>query len=177
MRIISTCVVLFAIAYASAEKRFLNNYACGITSTIADSIKAQLKIDEGYKTVIYRDSKGYLTFGIGHLITHNDPEYGKPAGTHVSTSRIDSVFQSDVTAAINTFHSIFPHCSSLPREVKEIIVNMAFNLGGGLRNFHNFISAVNSHNWSKAADEMVNSAWYRQVGNRSVRLVARMRAV
>ena len=34
-----------------------------------------------------------------------------------------------------------------------------------------------SKDWNKAADEMVDSAWYRQVTNRANRLVERMRNV
>jgi hypothetical protein len=38
-------------------------------------------------------------------------------------------------------------------------------------------SGVDSGDWNAAADEMVDSAWYRQVTNRADRLVTRMRAV
>ena len=44
----------------------------------------QLKIDEGVKYEIYRDHLGYPTFGVGHLIVKDDPEYGLPEGTEVS---------------------------------------------------------------------------------------------
>ena len=37
--------------------------------------------------------------------------------------------------------------------------------------------AVLRRDWSAAADEMVNSRWYGQVGNRSRDLVRRMRRV
>ena len=36
---------------------------------------------------------------------------------------------------------------------------------------------VDSKDWNAAADEMVDSNWYRQVTKRADRLVARMRAV
>ena len=38
-------------------------------------------------------------------------------------------------------------------------------------------AAVLRGDWSAAADEMVNSRWYGQVGNRSRDLVRRMRRV
>ena len=31
-------------------------------------------------TKVYNDHLGYATFGIGHLITEQDEEYGKPLG-------------------------------------------------------------------------------------------------
>ena len=36
---------------------------------------------------------------------------------------------------------------------------------------------VDSRDWNAAADEMVDSNWYRQVTKRADRLVARMRAI
>ena len=36
---------------------------------------------------------------------------------------------------------------------------------------------VDAQDWNKAADEMIDSAWYRQVPNRAGRLVKRMRAL
>jgi len=36
---------------------------------------------------------------------------------------------------------------------------------------------VDARQWDKAADEMVDSRWYNQVGERSKRLVERMRSV
>ena len=36
---------------------------------------------------------------------------------------------------------------------------------------------VDNQDWNGAADEMVDSRWYRQVGKRAERLVERMRNV
>ena len=36
----------------------------------------ELMLDEGYKYEIYLDHLGYPTFGVGHLITEKDEEYG-----------------------------------------------------------------------------------------------------
>ncbi len=73
-------------------------------------LREQLEIDEGVVHEIYNDHLGYPTFGIGHLITEDDPEHG-------------------------------------------------------------------DQNWERAADEMVDSRWYRQVGARAERLVESMRAI
>uniref|UniRef100_A0AAU8BVE5 Phage lysozyme 3 n=1 Tax=Mercenaria mercenaria TaxID=6596 RepID=A0AAU8BVE5_MERMC len=150
---------------------------CALNSSDLSSVKAQLRIDEGYKTRIYIDTEGHSTFGIGHLITRNDREYGKFPGTYVSSARIESVFDADLAAAVVTTHSIFGNCSSWPSEVKQIVVNMVFNLGNRLRGFTDFIAAVNNNDWDTAADEMVDSIWYRQTGDRAKRLVERMRKI
>ena len=46
-------------------------------------LREQLIIDEGVKYEVYNDHLGYPTFGIGHLITETDEEYGKSVGTLV----------------------------------------------------------------------------------------------
>jgi hypothetical protein len=38
-------------------------------------------------------------------------------------------------------------------------------------------AGVDARDWQKAADEMVDSQWYRQVPNRAERLVQRMRSI
>ena len=48
-----------------------------------DKLRKQLEIDEGVLHEIYLDHLGYSTFGIGHLVTDNDPEYGLDVGTKV----------------------------------------------------------------------------------------------
>ena len=38
-------------------------------------------------------------------------------------------------------------------------------------------AGIDARDWQQAADEMVDSVWYRQVTNRAERLVQRMRSV
>ena len=53
-----------------------------------------------------------------------------------------------------------------------------FNLGRPrLSKFAGMKRGVDSKDWDAAADEMVDSRWYRQVGPRAERLVERVRAL
>ena len=55
---------------------------------------------------------------------------------------------------------------------------MMFNMGRTrLNKFKGMKSGVSRRDWNAAADEMVDSIWYRQVTNRANRLVERMRNV
>lgn len=135
------------------------------------NLREQLKIDEGVKYEIYNDHLGYPTFGIGHLITEADEEYGKPVGTPVSEERVNAVFDSDVEIYISEAKKVFPNLDSLPAEAQEVIVNMCFNMGAPrLSKFKKFIAAVNESNWVTAGVEMLDSRWAKQVGNRAIRL-------
>jgi len=145
---------------------------------LIDVIKEDLVKHEGYVTEIYLCSENYPTFGIGHMVTENDMEHTWPVGTPVTDERILQVFHDDCNAACVDASALFLNFSSHPEDVQRVLVNMAFNLGRSrLGKFKNLITAVNEGNYSKAADEMVDSKWYRQVKRRGEELVEIMRGV
>jgi lysozyme len=143
-----------------------------------DKLKEELKIDEGVKYEIYRDHLGFPTFGIGHLIVDTDIEYGQPVGTKVTEDRVNECFVSDTSSVLKDCETLFSSYYDLPEEVQLIIANMMFNMGKPrMSGFKKFIAAIEDGDWSKAAKEMIDSKWYRQVTNRAERLVNRMRSI
>ena len=141
-------------------------------------LREQLKIDEGCVNEIYTDHLGYPTFGIGHLIVESDPEYGQAVGTAVSDYRVDAAFDADVKVVLSECKVLYPDFDDLPEEAQQIIANMMFNLGRPrLSKFVGMKRGVDAKDWNAAADEMVDSRWYRQVGARAERLVNRMREI
>ena len=136
-----------------------------------EALREQLKVDEGVKYEIYKDHLGYPTFGIGHLITENDPEHGEPDGTEISEDRVNEVFATDVAKFVSESKILFPDLDDLPDVAQQVIVNMAFNMGRPrLSKFKNFIAGVNDRDWTRAAEEMMDSRWATQVGDRAIRL-------
>ena len=136
-----------------------------------EALREQLKVDEGVKYEIYKDHLGYPTFGIGHLITEDDPEHGEPDGTEISEDRVNEVFETDVAKFVSEAKILFPDLDDLPEVAQQVIVNMAFNMGRPrLSKFKNFIAGVNDRDWVRAAEEMMDSRWADQVGARAVRL-------
>ena len=136
-----------------------------------EALREQLKIDEGVKYEIYKDHLGYPTFGIGHLITENDPEHGKPDGTKISEDRVNEIFETDVAKFVSEAKILFPDLDDLPDVAQQVIVNTAFNMvRRRLSKFKNFIAGVNDRDWTRAAEEMMDSRWATQVGDRAIRL-------
>ena len=143
-----------------------------------EQVQKQLEIDEGVVYKIYTDHLGYPTFGIGHLITKNAPEFEEPVGTPVSKERVDSVFAIDIKIAEDECCVLYPFWEELPEEVQEILVNMMFNLGRPrLTKFKKMNAALEMGDWKTAAVEGRDSRWYHQVGSRSERLMTRMENV
>ena len=143
-----------------------------------DQLREELKIDEGVKYEIYLDHLGLPTFGIGHLVVEGDPEHGEPVGTPVSESRVNECFDKDVEIMLGECRKLYDDFDDLPEEAQLIIANMMFNMGRPrLSKFIGMKRGVDDRDWNAAADEMVDSRWYRQVTNRAERLVQRMRAI
>ena len=143
-----------------------------------DNLRKQLEIDEGVVYEVYLDHLGYPTFGIGHLVTESDPENGLAVGTPVDADRVAEAFESDIQSVLSDCDKLYSDFADLPEEAQQIIANMMFNLGRPrLSKFVGMKRGVDSRDWNEAADEMVDSQWYRQVGARAERLVERMRNV
>ena len=143
---------------------------------LIEQIKEDLVRHEGYVTEIYLCSENYPTFGIGHMVTEADMEYTWPVGTPVEDERILQVFHDDCKVAVEDAEHIVDDLYSHPDECIRVLVNMAFNIGRPrLSQFKKMIAAVNANDYHLAADEMIDSRWYHQVGRRSQELVEIMR--
>ena len=143
-----------------------------------EKLREQLEVDEGCVYEIYNDHLGYATFGIGHLVTESDPEQGQSLGTPVSSDRVAEAFESDIQSVLRDCNILYSDFHNLPEEAQQVIANMMFNLGRPrLSKFAGMKRGVDARDWDAAADEMVDSNWYRQVTNRADRLVERIRAL
>ena len=113
------------------------------------------------------------------IISHVVSKKGLPIGTHISRQDLMTYLNRDSANALRDARRLYPGVfDSLPSEVQLIIADMMFNLGYyRLSRFRKMKAAVLKRDWAAAADEMVDSAWYGQVGTRSKDLVGRMRSV
>ena len=98
---------------------------------------------------------------------------------HLS-QKIDAMKSStaDIKNVLSDCIKLYSDFDELPEEVQLIIANMMFNMGRPrLSKFKGMKRGVDARDWNAAADEMVDSKWYRQVTKRADRLVERMRNV
>ena len=108
-----------------------------------EKLREELIRDEGVKFEIYNDHLGYPTFGIGHLVTEDDEEHGKPVGTPVSEDRCWEVFDEDVEKFVTEVKKVYPDIDSYPDVVQRVLINMCFNMGAPrLGKFQNMKKAV-----------------------------------
>ena len=141
-------------------------------SELIEIVKEDLVRHEGYVAEIYLCSEGYPTFGIGHMVNESDMEFTWPVGTPVTDERILDVFHQDCDIAYSDACTLVLNFAGQAVDAQRVLVNMAFNLGRNrLSKFKNMLKYVNEGNYLMAANEMINSKWYSQVGRRSKELV------
>jgi lysozyme len=129
------------------------------------TIEEQLILHEGLKLKPYTDTQGVLTIGVGRNL--DDRGITEDEAMYLLAGDIDEII------ARLEVHSWYLALGPVRRKV---IIDMAFNLGvGGLTGFKRMIEALERADYDAAADEMVDSAWYRQVGERGRRLERMMR--
>lgn len=129
------------------------------------SLKQQLMHDEGLRLHPYRDTVGKLTIGFGR----NLDDVG------ITREEAEIMLDNDIEQ-VRSELSRFDWFEQLDSKRRDVIMNMCFNLGlPTLLKFENMIAALSAHQYQRAADEMLDSLWARQVGKRAERLAETMR--
>lgn len=129
-------------------------------------LRKQLRIDEGEREFPYKDSVGKLTIGVGRNL---DDRGLRP-------DEIALMLENDIDEAEGIARSLVKGYEALDDVRKEVLVNMALNLGKTrLSGFKRFFAALSVHDYAAATAEMQDSKWYEQVGARGRRLAYAMR--
>lgn len=129
-------------------------------------IVTDLKRDEGFRDKVYSCSAGKLTVGYGHNLESAEmPE-------HIAEALLFHDMKESAKLCAN-----WEWFSELSDNRKRAIVNLVFNIGfNGVCKFKKMIAAIEQKNFGLAANEMIDSRWYSQVGDRAKRVVELMRA-
>lgn len=127
--------------------------------------------DEGYEENAYKDTKGYWTIGIGHMLGEN-PQYKYYKW---SPKKIFMTFVSDVNSSIYYIERQISNFDFLTDTRKRVLINMMFNLGPNkFAKFKNTIRAIENNDIDLAHYEMLDSKWAKiDVPNRANKLVSK----
>jgi lysozyme len=134
-----------------------------------EKLYAELMRDEGLRLSPYRDSEGFLTIGVGHLIQRGE------RFTTLTKAEALALLDEDIEIAIRRLNNIFAQWRDLDDVRQRAFINLAFNLGYRLADFRRFLHAAKSGDWEKAADHLMQSRWYKQVRLRGPRVVHAIR--
>lgn len=116
-----------------------------------------IKKHEGLRLKPYRDTEGYLTIGYGHNLHEG-----------ISREQAELLLKSDLAQAVADLKEIFrERWAQFPKEIQVALIDMMFNLGKSkFLGFKKMIKALEEGDYRRAAEEMRDSLWCRQVKGR-----------
>jgi GH24 family phage-related lysozyme (muramidase) len=135
---------------------------------------------EGRRTRVYLDSAGHPTVGVGFNLDRDDARQmltavgasydGVRSGKQALTdAEVDALLDRSLAGAVETVRASVPDFDALKPAQQDALLDMAFNLGpGGFPRFRKMLAALNAGDVQKAAAEMKDSLWARQVGPQRV---------
>ena len=134
--------------------------------TVLLTLISELKSDEGFGAHPYECSKGHLTIGYGRNLDAKG----------ITVQEAEILLLNDIIEAQKNLKLILPDAELLGENRYRALVNMVFNLGlHGFRKFKKMLKAIKEGDFDRAAEEMRNSLWHKQVGSRVERLAELMR--
>lgn len=131
-----------------------------------EELKMQLEIDEGIRLKPYRCTAGKLTIGVGRNLDDNGITKGEAM----------FMLDNDIAKIERELDVTFPWWKQMSEKRQQVLCNMCFNLGlTRLKGFKRMLASMKAGKYNEAAEEMLASAWAKQVGVRALRLASKMR--
>lgn len=130
-----------------------------------NTLRDQLKSDEGLRLLPYVDSIGKISIGYGRNLSDNG----------ITQDEADAMLDLDIQRHLSDLLVAFPWVQQLDPARQIVLGNMCFNLGiRRLKGFKKFLALVQTGNYQQAAVEMMDSDWADQVQSRATRLASIM---
>jgi lysozyme len=132
-------------------------------------VLAELREEEGWNAFPYHDHLGFSTIGYGFLI---DPRKGGGLPKPVA----EFWLQYALNERVEAFRKLWPAFDNQPADVKNALRLMVYQLGpAGLFGFKRMLAALEARDRVTAAEEALDSDWYKQTPARALRVAAQLR--
>ena len=129
-----------------------------------DRLKNNLVREEGLKLKPYKCTAGKLTIGVGRNLEDRG----------ITEATVDQMLEEDIATCIAELQANISNFNDHPDAVKETLVDLCFNLGiSRLKKFKQTLRYIDegleTGNYTKAAVELLNSNYAKQLPNRARR--------
>lgn len=135
-----------------------------------DDVKKMIIRHEGWKNKAYKDSVGKWTIGVGHLIGDGSSP-GEYEGKTLSNNEIWNLFEQDFAKHVNIAKKT-PGYDKANIQGKGAMVDLAYNMGQWWDKWPNTAKKLIAADFKGAAEDLQNSKWYTQVGQRGAEIVS-----
>ena len=116
---------------------------------------------EGKRKFAYECTAGKISIGIGRNLEDRG----------LSDDEIMFLLNNDIEISQSELSETFDWFSSLNQARQDALVSMHFNIGlSSLLKFTNTLQHLSEGNFKQASQEMLDSKWASQVGNRAIEL-------
>ena len=135
-------------------------------NVIPASVVEQIKLDEGLSLKPYQCTADKFTIGYGRNIEDNG----------ITEDEAEYLLMNDIKSTQEELLANFEWFLMLSAPKQGVLINMCFNLGlTRFKQFKKMIAAIEMGDYNEAAEQMLDSKWAHQVGNRAIRLSNIMR--
>jgi lysozyme len=144
-------------------------------NVVPQSVLDLLKEREGWKTVVYSDTKNFWTVGMGHKLLPTELEQYPPNST-VPDAQLIAWQQEDT---LNAYHAAIAQASQIgePRLVNAL-TSVNFQLGlSWAEKFPSTWHLLVTRQWNEAAKHIEASLWARETPKRTADFVAALDAL
>lgn len=126
-----------------------------------DRLRKTIIRHEGSRLKMYQDTLGIWTIGVGH----NIQEKG------ISPDVMALILEEDLAESIADLKRNISFFSDLPEQIQEALVNLCFNMGiPRLLQFKKTLAYLRDEDFKSAANELLDSRYAAQVGQRAIEI-------
>lgn len=130
-------------------------------------LRGRVKVAEGFRAQLYKDSRGFLTIGYGRLL---DPA----KGGGLSKDEAEYLLMNDLRRAEREAESL-PAYHDLSPARQAVLIELCFNMGlAHVQQFKRMQSALIQQDYHHAAAEILDSDYAEQVKGRATELAIQM---
>ena len=124
-----------------------------------DAFRQHMKSEEGDENVVYLDTNGHETVGIGHKVTHAD---GLKVGDRITDAQKEAFFRADADKALRAARAQMREAGIADQGFLVPLASVNFQLGTGWKNeFKKTWAFIKARQYAAAATEVQDSKWFR----------------
>jgi len=140
------------------------------------SLKENIKENEGFRSYIYQDTRGYPTVGYGFKVSSLSKDELFLNGGKVepmSKAVADQILEMKLIKLISSVCEAFPWLEDKPKNVQDVVIEMCYQMGvPGVKKFVTTLNFIKSGEYEAAYKNGLNSLWAKQTPNRAKKVLS-----